>query len=139
MRVKSSLMAALGSVAGAAVAVVTYQSQVVVEPARVSSVPRPEPVSAATYPHHVTVLWMPCARGSHRRGEACVHVQHRVVTLVLPAAPARVAPAPVTRRGAAVPPPTRSSAEHETRHETEHETDHETEHANEDHAEPHDD
>ncbi len=130
MRLRTTVTAIFGSVAGLAVAVTTYQSQVPVEQPRVSAAPRPVGTSATTYPPRDVVLWMPCAAGSHLRGHACVHVEHRVVTVAAPAAPA----APVSaRRAAPVAPVPPAAQHHKTKSEhaaepADHESDPEDDH-----------
>jgi hypothetical protein len=111
MRLRTTLMATLGSVAGLAVAVTTYQSQAPVDQPRVSAARRPADTSAMTHPPRDVVLWMPCAAGSHLRGHACVHVAHRV-TVVAPAVHSALA---VSARRAAPVTPARAATQHDGR------------------------
>ena len=139
MRLSTPLMAGFGTVAGLAVAVTTYQSQAPADQPRVSAAaPRPADTSAMTYPPRHTVLWLPCAAGSHLRGRTCVHVEHRVVTVRVPAAPS-VAPVQARRvapQAAARPAPGHRDA---TTHDSaEHDDDHESDEPDDDHDQPDD-
>ena len=90
MRFSAPLLTVVGTVAGAAAAVVTYQA------AASPAVPATRTVADGTAdPVPAAPSWLPCEHGWKVHGTACVRVKHRVVVvhdLAAPAAAATVTP-----------------------------------------------
>jgi len=94
VRFSAPLLTVVGTVAGAAAAVVTYQSAA----APASTVTRTVADSTAS-PAPAAPSWLPCEHGWKVHGTSCVRVKHRVVVvhdLPAPAAAAAAATAGVT-------------------------------------------
>ena len=96
MRFSAPLLTVVGTVAGAAAAVVTYQAAA----APASTVTRTVADSTPAAP--AAPSWLPCEAGWKVHGDACVRVKHRVVVVHDLPAPAA---APVVSTPVTPPPP----------------------------------